>query len=50
MIQKQLNIRQHMWLDFLKDYDNTIEYHPREDNVAAHAQFRQLRASLPVCI
>ncbi|MBN8134008.1 Ty3/Gypsy family RNase HI domain-containing protein, partial [Vibrio vulnificus] len=28
MIQKELNMRQRKWLELLKDYDCTIEYHP----------------------
>ena len=35
--QKELNLRQHRWLKLIKDYDCTIEYHPRKANVVANA-------------
>ncbi|GKC52832.1 putative reverse transcriptase domain-containing protein, partial [Tanacetum coccineum] len=35
--QKELNIRQHRWLELLIDYDYEIRYHPRKANVVADA-------------
>nr|GEV95957.1 hypothetical protein [Tanacetum cinerariifolium] len=35
--QKELNMRQHHWLEFLADYDYEIRYHPRKANVVADA-------------
>ncbi|GJR95272.1 putative reverse transcriptase domain-containing protein [Tanacetum coccineum] len=36
--QKELNMRQCNWLDFLSDYDCEIRYHPRKANVKAEHQ------------
>ena len=33
--QKELNLRQRRWLEFLKDYDLSVRYHPRKANVVA---------------
>ena len=38
--QKELNLRQRRWLEFLKDYDMRVHYHPGEANVVAHALSR----------
>ena len=35
--QKELNLRQRRWIELLKDYDFTIEYHPWKANVVADA-------------
>nr|GEX95723.1 putative reverse transcriptase domain-containing protein [Tanacetum cinerariifolium] len=35
--QKELNIRQHRWLEFLSDYDCQIRYHPGKANLVADA-------------
>ncbi|GKD11050.1 putative reverse transcriptase domain-containing protein [Tanacetum coccineum] len=35
--QKELNTRQHRWLELLSDYDYEIRYHPRKVNVVADA-------------
>ncbi|GJW96274.1 putative reverse transcriptase domain-containing protein [Tanacetum coccineum] len=35
--QKELNMRQHRWLELLADYDCEIRYHPRKENVVADA-------------
>ncbi|GJW25386.1 reverse transcriptase domain-containing protein [Tanacetum coccineum] len=41
--QKELNMRQHHWLELLSDYDCEIRYHPRKANVVADALSRQER-------
>src|ERR1043165_9153975 len=35
--QKELNMRQRRWLEFLKDYDFGLNYHPGKANVVADA-------------
>ncbi|GJV21171.1 putative reverse transcriptase domain-containing protein [Tanacetum coccineum] len=35
--QKELNMRQHRWLEILSDYDCEIRYHPGKANVVADA-------------
>src|SRR4051812_48683200 len=35
--QKELNMRQRRWLEFLKDYDFSLNYHPGKANVVADA-------------
>ena len=35
--QKELNLRQRRWLEFLKDYDFELQYHPGKANVVANA-------------
>ena len=37
LTQKELNMRQHCWLELIKDYDLTIHYHPGKTNVVADA-------------
>nr|GFA70554.1 putative reverse transcriptase domain-containing protein [Tanacetum cinerariifolium] len=39
--QKELNMRQRRWLEFLSDYDCDILYHPRKANVVANALSRK---------
>nr|GEV35578.1 putative reverse transcriptase domain-containing protein [Tanacetum cinerariifolium] len=41
--QKELNMRQHCWLELLADYDYEIHYHPRKVNVVADALSRKER-------
>jgi len=33
--QKELNMRQRRWLEFLKDYDSQLSYHQGKENVVA---------------
>jgi hypothetical protein len=35
--QKDLNLRQHRWLELIKDYDLEIHYHPGKANLVADA-------------
>lgn len=39
--QKELNMRQRRWLEFLKDYDFGLNYHPGKENVVADALRRK---------
>nr|GFA22440.1 putative reverse transcriptase domain-containing protein [Tanacetum cinerariifolium] len=41
--QKELNMRQHQWLEFLSDYDCEIRYHSGKANVVADALSRKER-------
>nr|GEW94792.1 reverse transcriptase domain-containing protein [Tanacetum cinerariifolium] len=41
--QKELNMRQHRWLELLSDYDCEIHYHPGKANVVADALSRKDR-------
>ena len=35
--QRDPNLRQRCWIEYLKDYDFTLQYHPRKANVLADA-------------
>jgi hypothetical protein len=39
--QDDLNLRQHRWLELIKDYDIGINYHPRKANVVTDALSRK---------
>ena len=42
-VQRDLNMRQHMLMDFLEDYDFTLQYHPGKANVVVYALSRKSR-------
>ncbi|XP_052490755.1 uncharacterized protein LOC128043002 [Gossypium raimondii] len=46
--QKELNLRKHRWIELLKDYDCTIEYHHDKANVVVHALSRSVVTDLRV--
>ena len=41
--ERDLNMRQHRWMEFLEDYDFTFHYHPGKANVVADALSRKSR-------
>ena len=44
--QKELNLRQRRWVELLKDYDFTIEYHPGKANVVVDVFRRKSSSNL----
>ena len=44
--QRDLNMRQHKWMEFLEDYDFTLHYHSGKANVVADALSRKSRGAL----
>ena len=39
--QRELNMRQRIWIELIKDYDLSIHYHPGKANVVADARSRE---------
>ena len=39
--QRDLNIRQRRWMEYLEDYEFTLHYHPGKANVVADALSRK---------
>lgn len=46
MNRKELNLRQHRWLELLKDYDLVIDYHPSKVNVVVYTLSRKFLFAL----
>ena len=44
--QKELNLRQRIWLELIKDYDMKLHYHPGKANVVADALSRKSYANI----
>ena len=44
--QRDLNMRQHKWMEFLEDYDFTLHYHHGKENVVVDALSRKSRGVL----
>ena len=44
--QRELNLRQHRWMELIKDYDCVIDYHLEKANVLADALSRKLVQTL----
>ena len=47
--QRDLNLRQRRWMEYLEDYDFTLQYHPGKANVVADALSRKSYGTL-ACI
>ena len=45
-IQRDLNMRQRRWMEYLEDYDFTLHYHPGKANVVADGLNRKSRGAL----
>ena len=50
LTQKDLNLRQRRWLEFFKDCDCIIDYHPGKENVVADALSRKMISTLTLKI
>ncbi|KAL0336686.1 UNVERIFIED_CONTAM: Retrovirus-related Pol polyprotein from transposon.6 [Sesamum radiatum] len=48
LTQKELNLRQKIWIELLKDYDCTIDFHPGKANVVADALSRKSSNTLAI--
>ena len=44
--QRDLNMRQRIWMEFLEDYDFTLHYHPGKEKVVADALSQKSRGAL----
>ena len=47
--QRDLNMRQRRWMEYLEDYDFTLHYHPGKANVVADALSRKSRVDARDC-
>ena len=45
-MQRDLNMRQRRWMEFLEDYDFILHYHPGKANVVADALSRKSQGAL----
>ena len=45
-MQRDLNMRQRRWMEFLEDYDFMLHYHPCKENVVVDALSRKSRGAL----
>ena len=45
-MQRDLNMRQRRWMEFLEDYDFTLNYHPGKANVVPDALSRKSQGAL----
>ena len=41
--QKDLNLQKRRWIEYLEDYDFTLNYHPRKENLVVDALSRKSR-------
>ena len=48
--QKDLNLWKRKWVEYLEDYDFSLNYHPEKENVVADALSRKSRGELNVSI
>ena len=48
--QKDLNLWKRRWVEYLEDYDFTLNYHPRKANVMEDALRKKSRSELNVSI
>ena len=46
--QRDINMRQRRWMEFLEDYDFTLNYHPGKANVVADALSRKSWGALAI--
>ena len=46
--QRDLNMRQHIWMEYLEDYDFILHYHPGKANVVADVLSRKSRGILAI--
>ena len=44
--QKDLNLRQRRWMEYMEDYDFELQYHPGKANVVADALSRKSLSTL----
>ena len=44
--QRDLNMRQRRWMEYLEDYEFTLHYHPDKENVAVDALSRKSQGIL----